>query len=204
MEKVVRIENIMVRRGIFETASSSVHTVVLLPEDSDSCGTGELNFRTYRGKIRLRGDKFGWGPKLLNTPLSKANWLATYFIEKACAHLINETDEFEGFEYDDTRSVVISPEVLGDDAEIGRYEDFIKAMEELTNKEVVISFIAARFGPTDAWIDHQSEDEPRVVLDQGVEFIKDFVANPRWAVWVSNDNGDDMFYGEGEILQSES
>lgn len=67
---------IQVRNNIFETNSSSSHSLVVSKEDRGYCYDMPVD---SKGTLVIRFGKFGWGPKILYTPYEKLRyWMTEY------------------------------------------------------------------------------------------------------------------------------
>ena len=60
-----------IRKGIFETNSSSVHTLVIAHDNPEIPIT----------KLYFSLGEFGWGPELLNSVEERASYLWTYIVD---------------------------------------------------------------------------------------------------------------------------
>lgn len=66
-----------IRRGVFETNSSSSHSIVI----DRSCALYETIYPDDEGKIVLTGGQFGWGYEEHNDAFTKANYMAVFISE---------------------------------------------------------------------------------------------------------------------------
>ena len=66
-----------IRRGTFETNSSSMHSLVI--ENERSIGKLEESKLKLnkKGEIRVHLGEYGWGPEFLKTQQEKLNYLVT-------------------------------------------------------------------------------------------------------------------------------
>lgn len=64
-------EKIKIRKGVFETNSSSMHSI---------CFDGNSNFAQYNKPICGRFDEFGWGYDILSTAEEKLSYVLTYLV----------------------------------------------------------------------------------------------------------------------------
>lgn len=79
-------EKIKIRKGVFETNSSSMHSI---------CFSGENNFTEYDSPIYVEFGEFGWGYDELNTAQEKLSYVLTYISE--CYSY--EVEDFQSIKY---------------------------------------------------------------------------------------------------------
>lgn len=70
-------ETINIRKGIFETNSSSCHSITI----ADSVELLESLYVDQNGSITLEGGQFGWQWEKYNDALTKANYAAVFAVE---------------------------------------------------------------------------------------------------------------------------
>lgn len=81
---------IKIRRGTFETNSSSTHSIVI--SDKDRGYSYDLPV-DENGILTLTFGSFGWGPDVLNTPYEKL----TYLLTQMAQDILND-EELDNFE----------------------------------------------------------------------------------------------------------
>lgn len=73
-----------IRHAIFETNSSSTHSLVF----GGGISFQSINPKDFPNGIRLEGGDYGWGPYEIHRWQDKANYCFTYAIQKADVHLL--------------------------------------------------------------------------------------------------------------------
>ena len=76
---------IAIRRGVFETNSSSTHSVSIIGRDNDTHTielsdvpeTDDLVVDERYNKVLSHFGEFGWGPEVYNSPAVKLSYLLT-------------------------------------------------------------------------------------------------------------------------------
>lgn len=132
VNKIVKAVNI--RKGVFETNSSSSHSVTLRKG-------GESDTRFFHvddeNRVVVTPDEYGWGYEVLTEPDQKLSYLVTMVMQRL-------SDNYS----------VIDDELLHED------EDFKKIVECITTytdyKDVILSDPTYKSGRFDFYIDHQS------------------------------------------------
>lgn len=71
----------VVRFGVFETASSSVHSVTIGSKDRSRWVKEHRRLFHVPGEIRIEGGEFGWGPETHDDAYTKASYAWTYLLE---------------------------------------------------------------------------------------------------------------------------
>ena len=147
-----------IRKGLFETNSSSVHTLCVDPKDIKTA-----NERT----IHFGFGAFGWGPEVLNSTQDKANymWTRIYYlnpqlrdeyVKKLFAVMVDNNvkytfTSFDEFEFD------------GSDCYIDHPEDNCGVFDIIENNEVM-QFLF--------------NDSSNVILDNDNSGFEDFGVSP--------------------------
>jgi hypothetical protein len=67
---------INIRRNVFETNSSSSHSISIVEETDQNLNTLGTIYPDSNGKIILTGGQFGWEEETYRDPLTKANYCA--------------------------------------------------------------------------------------------------------------------------------
>ena len=118
------------RIGIFETNSSSTHSISL-----SKFNIIDASFPLEDDKIILRGGEFGWGYEKITNALTKANYCAV------------------AYQYDESRLEMLKEafhKVLGEDIEVEiniddysyiDHQSFEVASDELCTQDDIINFI---------------------------------------------------------------
>lgn len=71
-----------IRQGVFETNSSSTHSISIAPGLTGQNGLMDTSLiPDYDGNIVLEGDEFGWDVAKYNDAVTKANYVAVYVEE---------------------------------------------------------------------------------------------------------------------------
>ena len=154
---------IKIRKGTFETNSSSTHSIVI--SDKDRGYSYDLPV-DENGILTLTFDEFGWGPDVLNTPYEKL----TYLLTQMANDILNE-EEFHHFELGLT--------TLTESKEIESLLDMLKdSCENIKDFEWESCCGYYPFG----YIDHQScgtanEEEP-----------EELIFNNKILILIDNDN----------------
>ena len=162
------------RENIFETNSSSMHSIVVSSIDRG------YNYDlpvTKDGILYVNFGEFGWGPEILKYPIEKLS----YYI----------TDQFGGFRDEDTNFDSIVCDILEDPR--------MKGLIEIL-KAKVPGFKKLELGPAEycrfGYVDHQSSG-----LTSGKN-VADLIFNSSIIIVIDNDNSyhfDD--YYEADIYQ---
>lgn len=85
-----------IRRGVFETNSSSMHSISAVGGDRIE------NTKVFEGNETLQFGGYGWAFDRLNTPLKKAQYIGTYL-----AQGYDNTEEFmESFEFEHLQDAI--------------------------------------------------------------------------------------------------
>lgn len=186
-----------IRRGVFETNSSSTHSVSVIGINKDNDHTitladlpelEELKVNKEYDKVEAGFGDFGWGPDCFNSIEHKLSYALTMVAATECHHIRSSTDFFEseGFK-------------MLNDAIADRYHCkgiFIKdAIEVRTfdydgKKSYYINI--------DGYIDHASGCDEYSSLKSFLNHynlsVEDFLFNKNVVVFISNDNSDDDEY----------
>lgn len=174
--KILYLNDIAIRRGIFETASSSMHTVVMLPEKENERWQ-DVNLGPAGGTITLTGGSFGCEPMLVTDPEDKIDWLATYFIYRVASKVRSGALPIAA----DDCSFVIDESML-DEQDVRRYRDFCTGVRIRTLCELQIEVRFEDGEPVDVLLDPESDEKAQLVLDRGPDFIAEFISSPKWAL----------------------
>ena len=140
----------VIRSSIFETNSSSVHTLVLRKESSNRyLDKSDRDKYLYDGKIEIFLGQFSWGYDILSGFSEKASYLATMIAEK---YKWLEDKETESYEYRAMDKII---EMTKEDAE---WDDIVSAISSNfgigSSDNIVLD--CNYTDPGDFYIDHQS------------------------------------------------
>ena len=153
---------INIRKNVFETNSSSMHSLVVSKQDRGY----DYNLPVdENGVLTIPFGEFGWGPEILRTPLEKLSYIIT--------------DRINGFYDDDNKSW---DEIL----EELKYDDDIQEIIEIIKKNVPavkeVTFEPASDFYQCGYVDHQSQGTSR---DAATE---DIIFNNSIIILIDNDN----------------
>lgn len=206
---------IKIRRGVFETNSSSVHAIAIVKSKKElnsyyydeycDCKDGGYS---YRGRsLVIKPGCFEWENKRLVTPEDKASYLmttamlldrfdefreklSTWFKEKNIKFRFKDTPE--ELKFDDPNDerynleyYILLHKKYGDD------KDKVFSEEELKNKQ-----LNALYFENDIFIDHFNEDNANedllnYVLESSNNLFS-YLFNWKSYVWIGNDNSEDI------------
>ena len=94
-----------IRNGVFETNSSSMHSLSVI-------GTKKFSQRKYEEETHVFEGEFGWGYEVLSEPVEKLSYLITYYRENkdmlerisrifeeytGSTLIIHDEEEYEGY-----------------------------------------------------------------------------------------------------------
>lgn len=167
----------VIRNCIFETNSSSVHTLVLRKEPSNRYLDKNDRDKYLYGddKIDIFLGEFGWGYDIVSGFREKAGYLATMIAEK-----------YKYDEYSEDRSMEDIIEKTMEDPE---WQDIASVIcNNFDLQSVVLNCNGT--SPRDFYIDHQSW-YPSIydfLEDNGGYSLSDYLFNEDIAVEISNDN----------------
>ena len=167
-----------IRQSVFETNSSSTHSISISEINSDDLMDNSL-IPDIDGKLFFDGGEFGWQWEKFNDALTKANYLVealSTFLEWKQSNLNHFDDSFkESFGY----------------KAINLYDSFYKKFENVIKNQTKcddIVFIKREYGH----IDHDSlEDEKSPafkILSSDEETIRQFIFNKKSWLFLGNDN----------------
>lgn len=191
--KVVKNMKLAIRRGVFETNSSSTHSVSVIgknPEHdhtltlSDLPELEELKVNDEYDKVEAGFGCFGWGPDCFNSIELKLSYALTMVAATECHNIKSSTDFFESEGFKMINDAIADRYhckgvFINSDIKIGSYEyDDPKRTYYYIN--------------IDGYIDHSSgSDSYRSLqgfLDENCLTIEDFLFNKDVVVFISNDN----------------
>ena len=176
--------NKVIRNSIFETNSSSVHTLILRKEPSNRYLEKEdRDNYLYDGKIEIFLGQFSWGYDILSGFSEKASYLATMIAEK---YKWLEDRETESYEYRAMDKII---EMTKEDPE---WDDIVSAISSNfgigSSDNIVLD--CNYTDPADIYIDHQSWY--RSIYDfleaNGGYSLSEYLFNEDIAVEIDNDN----------------
>ena len=121
-----------IRKGTFETNSSSMHSLVI--ENDKSIGKLEKSQLKLnkKGEIRVHLGEYGWGLDFLTTQQKKLNYLVTLIVGSKGIDNINDLEADPEFEY---------------------------LKNKLLNYSNATNIIVYGFGKNNYYIDHQSQQK---------------------------------------------
>jgi hypothetical protein len=169
---------IQIRKGIFETNSSSSHSLIIRRGEH----TDTDFFKDKNNNITLKGGQFGWGEgyeygdRFFDAE-TKANYVAVGLL-----YLINR---YKNPEYEGDRN--IPKDVY--DKYLEHLDLLTEVIKEYTNCNEVIYEIITEYDRDREWsyIDHQSSDYFLSALESKDTLI-DFIFNPNSELIIDNDN----------------
>lgn len=166
---------IKIRKGLFETNSSSIHTLAVPISRSNK-------LERFPDEVRLNRDSFGWGFETLYDFHEKCNYIYTLCIDKDWGQkrLVLEEKNTDGWK--DT--IIIG---YDDDSYTARFVDYIKSK----GAEVQYYF----GGIWDGGIDHSEcweSDNMETFLDW--DFLDRLLLDPDACIVLANDNDDYSSY----------
>ena len=176
----------VVRKSMFETNSSSVHTLVLRKEPSNRY-IGEKEDDKYRytldGKVPVFLSHFGWGYEIVIGFDRKVDYLATMIAEK---YKWIEDKETGSFEYRPLNKVI---EMTTEDTEWNDIVSVICSNLNIRSSECV-ELGCNYTDPADVYIDHQSfySSIYDFLEANGGYSLSDYLFNEDIAVEIDNDN----------------
>lgn len=150
-----------IRKGVFETNSSSTHSLVIsegTPETPQKIPVVEV-FSDSTGKahhncVVLTGGEFGWGYECYHDAETKANYLAVY------------VKNFEP----------------------SRKEMFEEVLKKHTGAEEIVYDFGEEFEDRNySYIDHQSSDVGAKAFES-TQYLENFIFNPESYLILDNDN----------------
>jgi len=164
-----------IRKFVFETNSSSSHSITL--GDLDSFRKDRYGLKSCideNNNLVLKGGEFGWYLEDDEGAETKVNYVAvalTYYYEAAK----DNEENYYGFTLDEINNII---------------ELFKEVLREETDAEVVFNF---KVGWEDSYIDHQSidmiADEIKGKNDSELkEFFYNFIFNENSILIIDNDN----------------
>ena len=154
-----------IRIGVFETNSSSSHSLVI--------SRGKMNLDTLKpvnGKIMSSGGEFGWENDTYYSPQKKLDYLVSFLFQNA-----NSYEKVQEIKWKDKRFQMLSDVI---------YEHCGYKLEVCKNKDLEYSDWCP-YG----YIDHNSSDLPeKENLFSAKSVIAAFLFNPNSSITTGNDN----------------
>lgn len=161
-----------IRKSIFETNSSSSHSLVMSKKDRGYNYDLPVD---ERGKLTIRFGEFGWGPEVLYTPYEKLRYWMT---EYASEFWYDWNKKYEGKSFEDKLQIFEGQKII---------KDAIQTIKKLCKNVKTIEFASPdendayyHFG----YIDHESVGTIRYTD------LKDTVFNNSCIVIIDNDNSE--------------
>ena len=166
---------VCIRRGVFETNSSSMHSISLgnLNEEytSDSLVVDENN------NVVAEGGEFGWEIETFRYAGIKLSYLVTYLFgsyEPIDEKFVEEHTNF------------IDPDVLTDKKR-EMFDKLERVIKEETGGNLCVKCMTNNYYQC-GYIDHQSIDVPEEILKGSEDTIKNFIFNKKSILVTDNDN----------------
>ena len=158
---------LQIRKNVFETNSSSTHSLVI----SNKERSYDYNLPVEDGVLTIPFGEFGWGPDILSTPIEKLSYLITDRID------IYDIPEDIKDDEDAVQALIMESEPIQEIVDAIKY-----CCPEV--KEV-------RFETGDSWypfgyVDHQSCGTSH---EDGLS-IEEIAFSNKVIIMISNDNGD--------------
>lgn len=175
-----------IRQGVFETNSSSTHSLTIVrPKDEYNLSKDVPIVEYYQDKkgiqhyncIVLTGGKFGWGPEDYRDSLTKLNYCAVHFMEGA--------PQYEG-ETNSGNYVGTDNKSVEYDRQLALFE---KVVKEHTGADEIVYECSSNYGDDEGWsyIDHQSDGTASEAF-KDEETLKAFLFNRQSVLVIDNDN----------------
>lgn len=175
----------LIRKGVFETNSSSCHSLSI--EKSDTTTVLDTIYPNEEGNVVLEGGEFGWEVEVYNDAYTKANYVAVMILL-----LQSSKEDFKTREDKSVFKYYTLPEFADENYEIckSNFEEVIK--EQTGCNEIIYNCTqdySSKYGKIWSYIDHQSfEDASDAKWLLNKEQIKDFIFNPKSTLHTDNDN----------------
>jgi len=166
---------INIRKNIFETNSSSSHSISLSEDANLSCRLPESN-----GVIEIECREFGWEEVTYNDAETKLSYLITYIFSSIDAG--EKADKLKKEKADIEEWIKLIPDIKRN------YLEKLSALiRDHTGSELVVVPVYYDFYPF-GYIDHQSIGEAYDILCAGDDVIVNFIFNPGSRLNTDNDN----------------
>jgi hypothetical protein len=154
----------MIRTKVFETNSSSTHSISIISGDPKLYSTISVD---EDGTIELTGGQFGWEQMMFTSPIAKANYAIQDVFGNRRSYNDDEDEiSFLNFLKDEKLQMIF--EVI---------KEHTKAKNIVINKEELKS----------GYIDHQSA-ETSMEAFESKQTLFDFLFNPNSYIHTDNDN----------------
>lgn len=166
-----------IRKGVFETNSSSMHSLCIHVGSDDNMQPNELDERD--GFIISQFEEFGWGINTINHQEDKLAYILTTIMMKQGFYPIESKEDVELFE--ESHLMTLLKEVI----------------EDYTGKELKVRYTYQEDDEEDeefidGYIDHESIDMLNDQLrgdDETIkENIKNIIFNGKYFILIDNDN----------------
>lgn len=153
-----------IRRGVFETNSSSSHSISITGKDDN---TVERLKERYNGKqICIALGQYGWGYDVLKT------------FEERLSYIITMIVSYNELSYTDSTNV----------EEIYALDEF-KEVAEILKEKLGCNYIVIEENTiSDCYVDHQSCYSLHDFLDKFGLTLEDYLFNDKYFVIIDNDN----------------
>ena len=158
---------LQIRKNVFETNSSSTHSLVMSNKDRGY----NYNLPVEDGVLTIPFGEFGWGPELLVEPIEKLSYLITDRID-----IYDIPDEIKDDE-DAIQALIMESEPI---------REIVDAIKYCCSEVEEVRFeIGDNWNPF-GYVDHQSCGTSR---EDGLS-IEEIVFSNKVIIMISNDNGD--------------
>lgn len=164
---------INVRKSVFETNSSSTHSITVADN-----GSLKNNLKCYDGFIQMQCGEFGWEYRVFDDAYTKLSYLITFI--------------FSGFVKKDTDEIDWRKFNKPDNKHKHYWHKLIEAVRDFTDCEPAVVPVEEDWWPY-GYIDHQSMNVAEEILKGSKGRIKRFIFNPHSKLIIDNDNREDYF-----------
>lgn len=192
----------VIRRGVFETNSSSTHTVTIVGKDKYTYGINEKDipeiYTDFKvdpryNKVLVDFGEFGWGPNAYNDPMIKLSYALTMIASTECMNISSSNLFFESKGFKDINDLIADKYnckgiFIDSDIDIRHYGSD-------PNSHPYIEI--------DGYIDHQSYEVYNSLDDFLSEYnltLEDFIFNKNVVLIIKNDNAYDDEYDFNDAL----
>jgi hypothetical protein len=173
------------RIKIFETNSSSTHSIVVNSKDISKLNNTLHTLHTSDNKsyVIVECNEFGWGVDQYTDAKMKLSYLVTYICSRISHDNIKKIKDTSILNKD----IIIKNNLLET-----QYIELFTKLENIICKfcncdELKIKFDADDYFPF-GYIDHQSTAVPLKMLHSDDDYIIDYIFNPNSTLCIDNDN----------------
>ncbi len=166
----------VIRRNVFETNSSSMHSVTIAQ------GNRTDSLPVEDGKIVVTGNEFGWELETYNNAYIKLSYLITLLF----GNIWDNSEEYkEKKDMIDEETGHVNPDYLSGDRRI-KFEKLKNVVKNITGCELIVK-VSDDYYPF-GYIDHQSWGVANDIIEDDEEVITNFIFNPKSVLITDNDN----------------